>query len=87
MEGAVGADFRQARDDPWRGRDPVVTGGGERRRFEALSMCGGRYGRLDLAAAELEGALDAGYPTDRITAIRMAATICPTPHKTAHQYL
>ncbi|MFC6018203.1 SWIM zinc finger family protein [Plantactinospora solaniradicis] len=51
----AGADFRQARNDPWRGRDPVVTGDGERLRFEALSMCGGLYGRLDLAAAELEG--------------------------------
>jgi hypothetical protein len=53
----AGADFRQARNDPWRGRDPVVTGDGERLRFEALSMCGGLYGRLDLAAAELEGAV------------------------------
>jgi hypothetical protein len=53
----AGADFRQARNDPWRGRDPVVTGDGQRLRFEALSTCGGLYGRLDLAAAELEGAV------------------------------
>jgi hypothetical protein len=58
----AGADFRQARNDPWRGRDPVATGDGERLRFEVLSMCGGLYGRLDLAAAELEGAV-----TDRAT--------------------
>ncbi|SCF24414.1 hypothetical protein GA0074695_4710 [Micromonospora viridifaciens] len=49
------ADFRQARDMS-RGRDPVVTGDGERLRLEALSTCGGLYGRLDLAAAELDGA-------------------------------
>lgn len=51
----AGADFRQARNEPWRGRDPVVTGDGRRLRFEALSTCGGLYGRLDLDAAELEG--------------------------------
>ncbi|WP_327002039.1 SWIM zinc finger domain-containing protein [Dactylosporangium sp. NBC_01737] len=48
----AGADFRPARTG--RGRDPVVTGDGERLRFEALSTCGGVYGRLDLTAAELE---------------------------------
>ncbi len=48
----AGADFRPARTG--RGRDPVVTGDGERLRFEALSTCGGLYGRLDLSAAELE---------------------------------
>ncbi|HEV7898366.1 MAG TPA: SWIM zinc finger family protein [Planosporangium sp.] len=52
----AGADFRAVRADMARGRDPVVTGDGERLRFEALSTCGGLYGRLDLAAAELEGA-------------------------------
>src|SRR5438034_181595 len=52
----AGADFRQSRVDMARGRDPVVTGDGERLRFESLSTCGGLYGRLDLAAAELDGA-------------------------------
>jgi hypothetical protein len=52
----AGADFRQARTEAGRGRDPVVTGDGERLRFEALSTCGGVYGRLDLDAAELDGA-------------------------------
>src|SRR5437762_10972172 len=53
----AGADFRQSRVDMARGREPVVTGEGERLRFESLSTCGGLYGRLDLAAAELDGAL------------------------------
>lgn len=48
------ADFRPVRSPG--GRDPVVTGDGERLRFEALSTCGGVYGRLDLAADELDGA-------------------------------
>ncbi|MBY8875501.1 SWIM zinc finger domain-containing protein [Micromonospora sp. PLK6-60] len=51
----AGADFRPVRSST-AGRDPVVTGDGERLRFEALSTCGGLYGRLDLAAAELDGA-------------------------------
>ncbi|MFC4019291.1 SWIM zinc finger family protein [Micromonospora sp. GCM10011542] len=48
------ADFRPVRSPG--GRDPVVTGDGERLRLEALSACGGVYGRLDLAAGELDGA-------------------------------
>ncbi|MEV4544712.1 SWIM zinc finger family protein [Micromonospora echinaurantiaca] len=48
------ADFRPVRSPG--GRDPVVTGDGERLRFEALSTCGGVYGRLDLAGEELDGA-------------------------------
>ncbi|WP_204018149.1 SWIM zinc finger family protein [Sphaerimonospora thailandensis] len=43
-------------------RDPVVTCGGDRLRFESFSACGGVYARLDL----LDGALD-GEVFDRGT--------------------
>ncbi|GAA1534472.1 SWIM zinc finger domain-containing protein [Dactylosporangium maewongense] len=53
----AGADFRGVRTArAGGGRDPVVTGDGERLRFEALSTCGGVYGRLDLDPAELQDA-------------------------------
>ncbi|MEE6258737.1 SWIM zinc finger family protein [Plantactinospora sonchi] len=52
-------DFRRSRqslDGTWRGyRDPVVTGDGERLRFEALSGCCGGYARLDLLPSALDG--------------------------------
>lgn len=35
--------------------DPVVTSGGERLRFEAFSLCGGVYARLDLHPEAIEG--------------------------------
>jgi hypothetical protein len=36
-------------------RDPVVTCGGDRLRFESFSSCGGVYARLDLLAGALDG--------------------------------
>jgi len=35
--------------------DPVVTSGGERLRFEAFSVCGGVYARLDLLPESVDG--------------------------------
>lgn len=52
-------DFRRSRqslDGTWRSyRDPVVTGDGERLRFEAFSGCCGGYARLDVLAPGLDG--------------------------------
>ncbi|MFD1874869.1 hypothetical protein [Hymenobacter bucti] len=36
-------------------RDPIVTAGAERLRFEAFSSCNGVYARLDLGPAALDG--------------------------------
>ncbi|GAA0994748.1 SWIM zinc finger domain-containing protein [Acrocarpospora macrocephala] len=36
-------------------RDPVVTCGGDRLRFESFSACGGVYARLDLLSGALDG--------------------------------
>jgi hypothetical protein len=52
-------DFRrvgQPLDGTLRGfRDPIVTSGGDRLRFEAFSGCCGGYGRLDVLDAALDG--------------------------------
>jgi len=52
-------DFRRAGqplDGTLRGyRDPIVTSGGHRLRFEAFSACCGAYGRLDVLDAALDG--------------------------------
>jgi hypothetical protein len=52
-------DFRRAGqplDGTLRGfRDPIVTSGGDRPRFEAFSGCCGGYGRLDVLDAALDG--------------------------------
>lgn len=52
-------DFRrvgQPLDGTLRGyRDPIVTSGGRRLRFEAFSACCGAYGRLDVLDAALDG--------------------------------
>ena len=46
-------------------RDPVVTAGDERLRFEAFSACNGVYARLDLLPAGLDGQI-LGYGTTNV---------------------
>ena len=53
------ADFRQELLGTRGLRDPVVTCGGERLRFEALSGCCGVYARLDVLPAALDGEIHA----------------------------
>jgi hypothetical protein len=48
------ADFRPERSGTL-SRDPVVTCGGDRLRFEALSACCGAYARLDVLPKALDG--------------------------------
>ncbi|MFD4137409.1 SWIM zinc finger family protein [Streptomyces sp. NPDC058572] len=53
------ADVAAARYDERTGRpvlDPVVTGNGDRLRFESFSGCGGVYARLDVLPEGLDGA-------------------------------
>lgn len=58
------ADFRQDRIGTRGLRDPVVTCGGERLRFEALSGCCGVYARLDVLPAALDGEVHARGTTN-----------------------
>ncbi|MFI5495783.1 hypothetical protein [Actinoplanes sp. NPDC051859] len=51
------ADFRRDQIGVRGLRDPVVTCGGDRMRFESLSACCGVYARLDVLPAALDGAL------------------------------
>ncbi|SEL58830.1 hypothetical protein SAMN05414137_11097 [Streptacidiphilus jiangxiensis] len=44
--------------------DPVVTGHGDRLRFESFSACGGVYARLDVLPAGLDG--ETGYGTTNV---------------------
>ncbi|MDQ0811652.1 hypothetical protein QFZ63_003366 [Streptomyces sp. B3I7] len=46
-------------------RDPVVTGNGDRLRFESFSGCGGVYARLDLLGDALDGD-DVGHGTTNV---------------------
>ncbi|WP_234314638.1 SWIM zinc finger family protein [Streptomyces sp. NRRL F-5135] len=50
----AGARYHQPRPAPL--RDPVVTGNGDRLRFESFSACCGVYARLDIGRAGLDGA-------------------------------
>ncbi|MFF3462784.1 SWIM zinc finger family protein [Streptomyces sp. NPDC002619] len=45
--------------------DPVVTGNGDRLRFESFSGCGGVYARLDVLAPGLDGA-EVGHGTTNV---------------------
>ncbi|MDL2078094.1 SWIM zinc finger family protein [Streptomyces sp. GXMU-J15] len=45
--------------------DPVVTGNGDRLRFESFSGCGGVYARLDVLTAGLDGA-EVGHGTTNV---------------------
>ncbi|WP_128976184.1 SWIM zinc finger family protein [Streptomyces roseicoloratus] len=45
--------------------DPVVTGNGDRLRFESFSGCGGVYARLDVLSAGLDGA-ETGHGTTNV---------------------
>ncbi|MER6675440.1 SWIM zinc finger family protein [Streptomyces sp. NPDC000983] len=45
--------------------DPVVTGNGDRLRFESFSGCGGVYARLDVLSAGLDGA-EVGHGTTNV---------------------
>ncbi len=45
--------------------DPVVTGNGDRLRFESFSGCGGVYARLDVLEAGLDGG-DVGHGTTHV---------------------
>lgn len=45
--------------------DPVVTGNGDRLRFESFSGCGGVYARLDVLTAGLEGG-EVGHGTTNV---------------------
>ncbi|WP_445399460.1 SWIM zinc finger family protein [Streptomyces sp. LE64] len=45
--------------------DPVVTGNGDRLRFESFSGCGGVYARLDVLAAGLDGG-EIGHGTTNV---------------------
>ncbi|MET7452850.1 SWIM zinc finger family protein [Streptomyces sp. NPDC005574] len=45
--------------------DPVVTGNGDRLRFESFSGCGGVYARLDVLGAGLDGA-EVGHGTTNV---------------------
>jgi hypothetical protein len=47
------------------GVDPVVTGNGDRLRFESFSHCGGVYARLDVLRDGLDGA-DVGHGTTNV---------------------
>jgi hypothetical protein len=58
------ADFRQDQVGVRGMRDPVVTCGGERLRFEALSGCCGVYARLDVLPAALDGEIHARGTTN-----------------------
>ncbi|MGV9779233.1 SWIM zinc finger family protein [Streptosporangium sp. NPDC003464] len=46
---------RYHRPQPGFTRDPVVTCGGDRLRFESFSACGGVYARLDVLGSALDG--------------------------------
>ncbi|MER8000407.1 SWIM zinc finger family protein [Streptomyces sp. NPDC095613] len=50
----AGARYHQPRPAPL--RDPVVTGNGDRLRFESFSACCGVHARLDIGRAGLDGA-------------------------------
>jgi len=58
------ADFRQDKIGTRGLRDPVVTCGGQRLRFEALSGCCGVYARLDVLPAALDGEVHARGTTN-----------------------
>ncbi|GAA3388580.1 SWIM zinc finger family protein [Cryptosporangium minutisporangium] len=58
------ADFRRDQFGSRGLRDPVVTCGGERLRFESLSGCCGLYARLDVLPAALDGAVNARGTTN-----------------------
>jgi len=58
------ADFRQEQIGTRGLRDPVVTCGGERLRFESLSGCCGVYARLDVLPAALDGDINARGTTN-----------------------
>ncbi|SDN63929.1 SWIM zinc finger family protein [Actinacidiphila guanduensis] len=57
------ARYYQPRPDRW--RDPVVTGNGDRLRFESFSACCGVYARLDVLGDALDGG-DIGYGTTNV---------------------
>jgi hypothetical protein len=57
------ARYYQPRPDQW--RDPVVTGNGDRLRFESFSACCGVYARLDVLGDALDGG-DIGYGTTNV---------------------
>lgn len=48
--------------------DPVVTGNGDRLRFESFSGCGGVYARLDVLAPGLDGGEVGQGTTGTVTA-------------------
>ncbi len=57
------ARYYQVQLDHW--RDPVVTGNGDRLRFESFSACCGVYARLDMLGDALEGD-DIGHGTTNV---------------------
>ncbi|GAA3973150.1 SWIM zinc finger family protein [Thermobifida alba] len=59
------AAARYHRQFPDASRDPVVTGNGDRLRFESFSACGGVYARLDVLAAGLDGG-EVGHGTTNV---------------------
>lgn len=57
------ADYRRPR--PAASLDPVVTGNGDRLRFESFSGCCGVYARLDVLSGGLDGG-DVGHGTTNV---------------------
>jgi len=65
----AGTDFRRAGPAA---HDPIVTGGDDRLRAEALTACGGVYARLDL----LPAALDGEFPEPGSAAVDVNPALC-----------
>lgn len=68
----AGARYHQPRPAP--SRDPVVTGNGDRLRFESFSACCGVYARLDIGRAGLDGART-GHGTTNYHQVRERAGV------------